>query len=296
MSLQLAWQSRANQTWDQKVAIHLVDGTGKILSQVAYPQDNADRHLQAGETWVDRVVNIPVQQLRGVEAIGLCLFRQGVGALPADRGRRDYNGRRLLMPIVAPPMRVAPTAPAAAADEPIATTNPATARIPATARSPATAPKAPRVPASVRTGIALDPNEAARLADDTMPELRDVTFGDRFILIAATAQRVPDGLKLNLAWKSQVAEPLRYTVAVHIVDVDGKILSQADYAQDKSQKSVAAGATWQDIVTIPTQNLTGGHAVAVALYTKKDGRVNEALPADRGPRDWGNYRLLIPLP
>jgi hypothetical protein len=51
------------------------------------------------------------------------------------------------------------------------------------------------------------------------------------------------------------------------------------------------GTEWVDHVFVPAKKLTGAIKVAIAVYTP--GR--DLLIIDRGPRDWAQRRLLLPL-
>jgi hypothetical protein len=98
-------------------------------------------------------------------------------------------------------------------------------------------------------------------------------------------------MELKLAWRCVRAAVLDRNVAVHFVDDSGKILAQSDFPQDVGRASVMPGDEWVDHVFVPAEKLAGALKVAIALYAP--GR--DMLIIDRGPRDWDQHRLLLPL-
>ena len=98
-------------------------------------------------------------------------------------------------------------------------------------------------------------------------------------------------MAFELAWKSLAKQRLDALVPVHVVDADGKILAQADYRQRPEHGEVGEGAIWVDVVTVPYQSLQGATALGISIVEAGD----RALVVDRGPRDFGGNRLLVPL-
>jgi len=135
--------------------------------------------------------------------------------------------------------------------------------------------------------------DADALASRGPKVARGVRFGDRFVLLGADIQRTGAGLTLELAWQSLQTQPLKYSVPVHLINDAGSILGQADYAQGGgAQDEVQAGTIWRDLITIPPAKLAGASAVGIGLL---DPVSSNWLLADRGPRDWADRRLLLPL-
>ena len=133
--------------------------------------------------------------------------------------------------------------------------------------------------------------QAARIAAASAPEVRDVRFGNRFTLLGAVTTLADDGATLELAWKSTTKERLHCHVAIHIVDDAGKVLAQSDYEQSKAGGDVQPDMIWRDTVVLTRDQLQGATAIAVGLMEAGEKWLN----ADRGPRDWEDRRLLIPL-
>lgn len=153
----------------------------------------------------------------------------------------------------------------------------------------------PSVAASVPSPSA-SPTASPDISPAGTPEAvegtRNVRFGDKFQLNGALFTHNGDGANLELHWESLAAQPLTYTVSVHVVNERGDILNQSDHPQDASARSVKAGDVWQDAMVIKAEHLQGAEAVAICLYHPG----GDILKADRGRRDWNNVRLWIPLP
>jgi len=133
--------------------------------------------------------------------------------------------------------------------------------------------------------------EASAVAEAGLPAARGALFGRHFELLGALMTPATGGMELKLAWRCVAAAVLDRLVAVHFVDDTGKILAQADFPQDAGRAPVMPGAEWVDHVFVPAAKLAGALNVAIALYAP--GR--DMLIVDRGPRDWEQHRLLLPL-
>jgi peptidoglycan/LPS O-acetylase OafA/YrhL len=121
----------------------------------------------------------------------------------------------------------------------------------------------------------------------------NVSFGTKFRLKGALLN-VENKPSLRLIWESLGFARLKYRVAVHFIDKQGKIIFQADYNQSKRKDHkgfVRKGTFWVDtidLVDIPKNIQT----IGIALFT--DNNMN-LLPISGGSRDWNNTRLLIPF-
>jgi hypothetical protein len=202
--------------------------------------------------------------------VGIGIYNKTTPPMLIDRGPRDNGNRRLLIPLFS-------TAISSNTPSPITA---ATTTIPASIAPPS---------ATLHT---ISEADAAAIVTGSAPELRGVRFGDGFILRGAQIIPTSAGVTLDLVWQSITTEQLNYAVAVHMVDPSGKILAGADYPQDTAHTTVPEGTIWRDVVKIPASKLNGATTIAIGLYQVATGNV----PIDRGPRDWGNRRLLIPLP
>jgi hypothetical protein len=117
--MELLWQSLADQPLKYTVFVHLMDQSGKVTGQadhVQVPQaQTTSPAAKAGETWRD-VVRLPGNGLKGVTRIGLGIYEPAGTFLKPDRGGRDWDNRRLLLPV--PKELSGPLQPSPAPSEP----------------------------------------------------------------------------------------------------------------------------------------------------------------------------------
>lgn len=94
--LETAWKSLKKQRRTCLVPVHLTDKDGKILAQADYRQVEAE--VPEGTFWLEKAT-IPLEKLEGATAIGIGLVESGEKWLLADRGPRDMENHRLLLPL-----------------------------------------------------------------------------------------------------------------------------------------------------------------------------------------------------
>lgn len=99
LHLRLAWQSHAPRTAPYTTAVHLIDATGKIVAQADHRQSLGTPVATAGTIRLDTEVIPPGSFKDGTVALALGLFDDKVNLLPIDRGPRDWEGRRLIVPV-----------------------------------------------------------------------------------------------------------------------------------------------------------------------------------------------------
>jgi len=133
--------------------------------------------------------------------------------------------------------------------------------------------------------------EASSVAEHGVQSVHGARFGENIELVGAVLTPALGGMELQLAWRCVHEVRLEYMVAVHLLDETRKILAQLDFAQDIKQARVTPGAVWMDRVSMPAAKLKGVQQVGIALYIPGGGME----PIDRGPRDWDEHRLLLPL-
>lgn len=102
LQMELFWESLAEQPLKYFVFVHLIDPSGKILAQRDYEQAPGARSTphtaKAGETWHD-TVQLSGNQLKGASGIALGIWDPPQTILTPDRGRRDWDNRRLILPV-----------------------------------------------------------------------------------------------------------------------------------------------------------------------------------------------------
>jgi len=144
----------------------------------------------------------------------------------------------------------------------------------------------------MKSGVTEIDKEAAHLLlTDGHKDFFNIRFGDGFLLngVLLEDEKKPSVI---LIWESLDFVQLKYRVAVHFLDVQKKIISQADFEQSRQLAcKVKAHTFWVesiDFSTIP-ENVC---SIGLALYTPIDLKL---LPISNGPRDWDNRRLIIPI-
>lgn len=134
--------------------------------------------------------------------------------------------------------------------------------------------------------------EAALITPASMIEHTGSVFGDRFELRGLNLQCVPDGIEVEIAWRSKIDQNFGYLNALHLVDHRGTILAQQDYSQPTRTSRVKVAQIWKDRVFLPKSLiLPSTKSIALAVYRGPD-----LLSIDKGNTDWGNKRLILPLP
>lgn len=100
--MELDWESLAEQPLKYMVFVHLIDQNDKLLAQADHEQFvgalTAPRVAKAGENWRD-AVQLSRDQLQGVTRIALGIWEPPRTFLTADRGDRDWDNRRLILPV-----------------------------------------------------------------------------------------------------------------------------------------------------------------------------------------------------
>ena len=106
--IELAWKANGKQKLEYLVPVHALDADGKIVGQADYRQDEKRREVADGDMWRDDVM-IPRETLLNATSIGVGLMGDGEKWLPPDRGPRDQDLLRLLLPV--PPELSTPAEP-----------------------------------------------------------------------------------------------------------------------------------------------------------------------------------------
>lgn len=149
------------------------------------------------------------------------------------------------------------------------------------------------LPGALTLKNVIDQKMAAKIIDNWDAKYQRIQFGNKFLLRGANLVKMPGRIKLQLIWESMNEERLKYSVAVHFLDTGGRILSGADYPQNRGHILVHNHTIWLEETVIPLKKLTGASAIGIALYSTE---TREFLSPDRGERDWNNQRLKITLP
>lgn len=98
IALRLAWQSVGMQRLVYTVVIQPLDAKGNALAVYSQPQDQLERTAEDGVSLAETFV-IPPEIAANTHSVGVVLYRNPPEYLVANRGPRDNNNRRLLVPV-----------------------------------------------------------------------------------------------------------------------------------------------------------------------------------------------------
>ena len=98
LHIKLAWESKINTSLHFTNAIHLIDGTGKILGQADYKQPQS-QSVEAKDIWLDTLF-IPANKLNSnMKSLAIGLYDDKKPLLLINSGTRDWDGHRLIIHI-----------------------------------------------------------------------------------------------------------------------------------------------------------------------------------------------------
>ncbi len=131
-----------------------------------------------------------------------------------------------------------------------------------------------RLPASVNNGIITE----LKRAPDTMPSSKDVfaTLAGQASLLEYRLVREAGGASLALTWRADTAISTDYTVFVHLLDAQNRIIAQGD-AQPLAGRypthAWARGEVIYDVhaIALSADSLARLDHIAVGMYTLSDG-------------------------
>jgi hypothetical protein len=126
------------------------------------------------------------------------------------------------------------------------------------------------------------------------PSLENVIFGNIFHLRALSVSRAGDEVTVSFWWKPLLTlSEQDWVFFIHSIDDAGNIvLNNAAMIHFKRPLSSLDGSYLYDRVTFKNPAGNGTQRLAVGFY-----RPNQEIPlADKGTRDWGNRRVIVPLP
>jgi len=145
----------------------------------------------------------------------------------------------------------------------------------------------------VDPGIAIvNQTHARSLSANSIDGFKDIRFGTGFLLKGILVDG-SENRSMKLVWESLETVRLKYRVAVHFLDQQGEIVSQADYYQsnrDDNRSKVRKHTFWIDDIDFSnvSENV---RFIGLALFTESNMKL---LPVSGGSRDWNNTRLIIP--
>jgi len=120
-----------------------------------------------------------------------------------------------------------------------------------------------------------------------------VDFDGMFKVNAIALQHTKDSVTIRLWWQSTREHEGDWNFFCHIIDEHGKMLDnyatplrgQAPPSEDRPIHFT--------VTTFDSPSIINAYGVALGIY--KAGADGLILKADRGTRDWGGQRLLLPF-
>ena len=126
------------------------------------------------------------------------------------------------------------------------------------------------------------------------PSIENVTFGDRFYLRALSVSRAGEDTTVRFWWKP--LSPLLesdWRLFIHSIDDEGKIALNNQVMIDFKRSLASLKGTFLfDQITFKNPDGNGAHRLGIGFY-----RPDQTLPtANKGTRDMGDQRVIVPLP
>jgi peptidoglycan/LPS O-acetylase OafA/YrhL len=116
-------------------------------------------------------------------------------------------------------------------------------------------------------------------------------FADSIELQGVSVNCRGNDMIVRLRWlkKSEVAPDLAQ--AIHVIDDEGKILSQGDYPLSASLSGLETEETWQNRLVLPRSKIQPeAKSLAIGMYD-----ANGLYPIDHAQTDWDGHRLIVPF-
>jgi hypothetical protein len=123
-------------------------------------------------------------------------------------------------------------------------------------------------------------------------QLMNVNFGNQILLYGSTLQRIDANLSLEIVWQALDNIPVDYKVFVHLVGVDGTLLTQRDAMPQADTYPTSwwlPGEFVVDTFAIPAPD--SGYALRVGLYAPENG--NRLPIVEQGQNSANDYVELL---
>jgi hypothetical protein len=138
--------------------------------------------------------------------------------------------------------------------------------------------------AVIRPAYAIVPLPKWSLRD--VPNQTAVTFGPSFRLRGYQVERdlATNQLAVTLYWEATQTPDFDYSAYVHLVDVDGKLVAQADQSPGAGQHYPPTAWLPGDIIAdehqiaLPKAGTSGSYTLAIGVYNWQNGQVLARQP------------------
>jgi len=122
-----------------------------------------------------------------------------------------------------------------------------------------------------------------------------VSFDNGYSLDGIQLVRSTNGTlrELRFAWSAKGDVSLARMVGVHLLDGEGVMVGQLDYAVETGYRRAALGEKWSNRISLEKVNFSLVKALGVAVYNTSGMESIKAVQSEN--IDWGGHRLLVAL-
>jgi alginate O-acetyltransferase complex protein AlgJ len=92
------------------------------------------------------------------------------------------------------------------------------------------------------------------------------SYGDKLALVSLAGTKKFNGIMLKLHWRSRQAMGLNYTVGIHCLNSESKVVGGADYQPDILRREVDKDMEWTDTAFIPDRELKKATHLGIFIY------------------------------
>jgi len=140
-----------------------------------------------------------------------------------------------------------------------------------------------------------DRNRLTEAAKEFPPAIQDVNFGDLFEIHALSFEKQGNNITVR-AWLAPLHRDSgeRWLMFFHQLDAKGTIVSSSEILLPEQ---VPEPASEKFLLKTMTFSVTDPQLIKnLGVGIHNDSPSMQTLPANKGPRDWDNHRIIFPLP
>lgn len=126
------------------------------------------------------------------------------------------------------------------------------------------------------------------------PQIRDTNFGSLLYLHALTIKEDKGALKLTFWWEWKLRPQGDWRFFCHVIDREGNILDNHELKLATERPAELEGTIRSSVLDFASTQNKRAWGLAFGIYMPVDGGT-VVLEADKGNRDWGNRRVIVPL-
>ncbi len=138
-------------------------------------------------------------------------------------------------------------------------------------------------------------SELAEAAKESPPAIQDVSFGNMFEIHALSLKKEGNNINVQV-WLVPLHHDsgARWFMFFHQIDAKGAIIGNAEFVLPEE---VPGKPSETFLLKTTTFNVIDPQLVkTLGIGIHDDSPIMHTLPADKGTRDWGDHRILVPMP